>query len=83
MTHGRIDHVGGVLKLRRLTGAPVFLNEADLPQLDMMEEQAGWLGIRAPETAPPDEGPGSREISISSDLSCRVWLRRRVHNSPK
>jgi len=32
------------------------MNERDLAQLDMMEEQAGWLGIRAPETAPPDEG---------------------------
>jgi glyoxylase-like metal-dependent hydrolase (beta-lactamase superfamily II) len=62
VTHGHIDHVGGALKLRRLTGAPVFMNEADLPQLDMMEEQAGWLGIRAPETAPPDEGLAEGQV---------------------
>ena len=62
VTHGHIDHVGGALKLKRLTGAPVFLNEADLPQLDMMEEQAGWLGVRVPETAPPDEGLAEGQV---------------------
>jgi glyoxylase-like metal-dependent hydrolase (beta-lactamase superfamily II) len=57
VTHGHIDHVGGALKLKRLTGAPIFLNESDLPQLEMMDTQAAWLGLRtAPETAPPDEG---------------------------
>ena len=44
VTHGHIDHVGGALKLKRLTGAPIYLNENDLPQLDIMEEQASWLG---------------------------------------
>jgi len=55
VTHAHIDHVGGALKLKRLTGAPILLNENDLALLDMMEEQAGWLGIETPETAPPDE----------------------------
>lgn len=54
ITHAHIDHVGGALKLKRLTGAPILLNENDLPLLKMMEMQAGWLGIRTPETAPPD-----------------------------
>jgi hydroxyacylglutathione hydrolase len=57
VTHGHIDHVGGALKLKRLTGAPIYLNENDLPQIKMMDTQAAWLGLRtAPETAPPDEG---------------------------
>jgi hydroxyacylglutathione hydrolase len=56
ITHGHIDHVGGALKLKRLTGAPILLNENDLPLLAMMDEQAAWLGIQTPETAPPDEG---------------------------
>src|SRR5450631_978605 len=55
VTHGHIDHVGGALKLKRLTGAPILLNEHDLPLLKMMDAQAGWLGIETPETAPPDE----------------------------
>lgn len=56
VTHGHIDHVGGALKLKRLTGAPIYLNENDLPLLDMMQAQAEWVGVATPETAPPDEG---------------------------
>jgi hydroxyacylglutathione hydrolase len=55
ITHAHIDHVGGALKLKRLTGAPILLNESDLTLLKMMEMQAAWLGVHAPETAPPDE----------------------------
>jgi glyoxylase-like metal-dependent hydrolase (beta-lactamase superfamily II) len=55
ITHAHIDHVGGALKLKSLTGAPIYLNEADLPLLAMMSEQAAWLGIETPATAPPDE----------------------------
>ena len=55
VTHAHIDHVGGALQLKRLTGAPILLNENDLPLLAMMNDQAGWLGIAPPETAPPDE----------------------------
>jgi glyoxylase-like metal-dependent hydrolase (beta-lactamase superfamily II) len=54
VTHAHIDHVGGALRLKRLTGAPILLNENDLPLLKMMEMQAGWLGVATPETAPPD-----------------------------
>jgi glyoxylase-like metal-dependent hydrolase (beta-lactamase superfamily II) len=55
VTHAHIDHVGGALRLTRLTGAPILLNQNDLPLLKMMEMQAGWLGVATPETAPPDE----------------------------
>ena len=63
VTHGHIDHVGGALKLKRLTGAPIYLNENDLPQLEMMDTQAAWLGLRTPpETAPPDEGLAEGQV---------------------
>lgn len=55
ITHAHIDHVGGALMLKKLTGAPIFLNQNDLPLLKMMEMQAGWLGVATPETASPDE----------------------------
>ncbi|MFZ0631311.1 MAG: MBL fold metallo-hydrolase [Acidobacteriaceae bacterium] len=54
VTHGHIDHVGGALQLKRATGAPILMNQNDLPQLEMMDVQAGWLGVAAPEVAPPD-----------------------------
>jgi hydroxyacylglutathione hydrolase len=54
VTHAHIDHVGGALKLKRLTGAPILLNENDLPLLRMIDAQAGWLGMETPEVAPPD-----------------------------
>jgi len=55
VTHAHIDHVGGALHLKKLTGAPIFFNENDLPLLKMMDSQAGWIGIPTPDTAPPDE----------------------------
>jgi len=54
ITHAHIDHVAGASRLRSLTGAPIYLNQLDLPLLAMMEVQAGWLGIPTPETVPPD-----------------------------
>jgi hydroxyacylglutathione hydrolase len=58
ITHAHIDHIGGALKLKRLTGAPILLNENDLPLLKIMEEQAGWLGVETPETEAPDASLG-------------------------
>ena len=55
VTHAHIDHVGGALKLKRLTGAPILLNENDLPLLKMMEQQAAWLGVPTPEVTAPDD----------------------------
>lgn len=54
VTHGHIDHIGGAARLKKATGAPVFLNQNDLPQLTMMDMQASWLGVPTPEIAPPD-----------------------------
>jgi hydroxyacylglutathione hydrolase len=54
VTHGHIDHVGGALQLKEITGAPILLNQSDMPLLKMMDVQAGWLGIPTPQVAPPD-----------------------------
>ena len=47
-THGHIDHVGGFEALRRATGAPTRLHEADLPLYQELRAQAQWLGVPAP-----------------------------------
>ena len=54
VTHAHIDHVGGAVRLKRLTGAPITMNQLDLPLLKMMDTQAGWLGVAAPEVSDPD-----------------------------
>lgn len=67
ITHAHIDHVGGALQLKRLTGAPILLNENDLPLLQMMGTQAAWLGIAPPETAPPDENlTDGQQVGLAS-----------------
>lgn len=54
ITHAHIDHIGGAAKLKRSTGAPVYLNPGDQELAGMMDVQAAWLGIRPPETADID-----------------------------
>jgi glyoxylase-like metal-dependent hydrolase (beta-lactamase superfamily II) len=48
ITHAHIDHVGGAMKLRSLTGAPILLNQNDYALLKMLDMQAAWIGMKAP-----------------------------------
>jgi hydroxyacylglutathione hydrolase len=48
VTHAHIDHVGGAMKLRAATGAPVLLNQNDYALLKMLDMQAAWIGVAAP-----------------------------------
>jgi glyoxylase-like metal-dependent hydrolase (beta-lactamase superfamily II) len=49
VTHAHIDHIGGAAQLKRVTGAPVFFHQQDLPLVAMLDQQAGWLGVAPPE----------------------------------
>jgi hydroxyacylglutathione hydrolase len=48
-THTHIDHVGGLAALHRITGAPVFMHEADLELYRKLDMQAQWLRVPTPE----------------------------------
>jgi len=48
ITHAHIDHVGGAMKLRAQTGAPILLNQNDLALLKMLDVQANWVGMQSP-----------------------------------
>src|SRR3954463_11991719 len=54
ITHAHIDHVGGAQKLKKATGAPVYMNRNDAELNAMMPVQASWLGVETPETAQID-----------------------------
>ncbi len=54
-THAHIDHVGGLAKLRKYTGAPVLMHRDDLPLYHAMDIQAGFLGMATPELTDVDQ----------------------------
>ena len=58
MTHGHIDHVGGAMKLKRLIGAPILLNQNDYDLLKTADQVAAWLGMTPP-----------GKIDVDQDLS--------------
>jgi glyoxylase-like metal-dependent hydrolase (beta-lactamase superfamily II) len=54
ITHAHIDHIGGAQKLKQATGAPVYMNPADSVLQKMMDVQADWIGMPAPEAVEID-----------------------------
>jgi hydroxyacylglutathione hydrolase len=54
ITHAHIDHIGGAQKLKKATGAPVYMNHNDAALQKMMDVQAGWLGMQPPEAVAID-----------------------------
>lgn len=55
VTHAHIDHVGGAMKLKASTGAPILLNQNDHDLLKMLDVQAAWLGMTPPGPVQIDE----------------------------
>ena len=54
-THAHIDHVGGIEKLQRATGATVLMHRDDLPLYQNMAIQAALLGVRTPGAVKVDD----------------------------
>ena len=55
ITHAHIDHIGGAQKLKLATGAPVYMNLQDSELQEMLDVQAGWLGMPTPDAVAIDE----------------------------
>jgi hydroxyacylglutathione hydrolase len=55
ITHAHIDHVGGAMKLKKATGAPILMNQSDYALLKMLPMQAAWVGMRPPGAVEIDE----------------------------
>ena len=76
VTHAHFDHIAGALELKRLTGAPVLYNKADLPLVAVLNQQPAWVGLRLPEAeaAPPDHSLEDNETLGVGDLQADVLL---------
>jgi hydroxyacylglutathione hydrolase len=72
ITHAHIDHVGGAMKLRAATGAPLLLNKNDYALLKMLDLQAAWVGMRAPGTVEIDRSIGELDKVKAGSLVADV-----------
>lgn len=72
VTHAHIDHVGGAMKLRAATGAPILLNQNDYALLKMLDVQAAWLGMRSPGKVEIDQSLGQADTVKAGSLAAQV-----------
>jgi hydroxyacylglutathione hydrolase len=72
ITHAHIDHVGGAMKLRAATGAPILLNQNDYVLLKMLDVQAAWLGMKSPGKVAIDHTIGQADTVKVGSLEGQV-----------
>lgn len=72
ITHAHIDHVGGAMKLRTATGAPILLNQNDLALLKMLDVQAAWIGVTAPGSVEIDHSIANGENLTAGSITASV-----------
>ena len=72
ITHAHIDHVGGAMKLRAATGAPILLNQNDYALLKMLDVQAAWIGMKNPGKVEIDHSLGQADTVAAGSLTANV-----------
>jgi hydroxyacylglutathione hydrolase len=72
ITHAHIDHVGGAMKLRAATGAPILLNDNDYALLKMLDVQAAWIGMPSPGNVEIDHSLGEQDSVQAGSLIASV-----------
>lgn len=72
VTHAHIDHVGGAMKLRTATGAPILLNQNDYALLKMLDVQAAWIGMATPEKVEIDQNLTDADTVKAGSLAAQV-----------
>jgi glyoxylase-like metal-dependent hydrolase (beta-lactamase superfamily II) len=72
ITHAHIDHVGGAMKLRAATGAPILLNQNDYDLLKMLDIQATWIGVPPPGKVDIDQSIGQSDTIKAGSLTANV-----------
>ncbi|HEY3972840.1 MAG TPA: MBL fold metallo-hydrolase [Candidatus Sulfotelmatobacter sp.] len=74
ITHAHIDHVGGAMKLRAATGAPILLNQNDYALLQMLDAQAQWIGV-----APPGKVEIDRSVTTGETVAAGQHTAQILH----
>src|SRR5256885_10434783 len=72
ITHAHIDHVGGAMKLRAATGAPILLNHNDYTLLKMLDLQADWIGMQSPGKVEIDHSLNEQDAVKAGSLLANV-----------
>jgi hydroxyacylglutathione hydrolase len=72
ITHAHIDHVGGAMKLRTATQAPILLNQNDYALLKMLDVQAAWIGMPTPGKVEIDNSLGQADTVKAGSLAAHV-----------
>jgi hydroxyacylglutathione hydrolase len=72
ITHGHIDHVGGAMKLKQRTGAPILINEKDHALLKMLAVQAAWIGAAPPGPVEIDQPVRDADVIAVGTLTATV-----------
>jgi hydroxyacylglutathione hydrolase len=72
ITHAHIDHVGGAMKLKAATSAPILMNQNDHALLKMLDMQAAWIGMRPPGEVQVDEAIGQGRVLKIGEIASNV-----------
>jgi glyoxylase-like metal-dependent hydrolase (beta-lactamase superfamily II) len=72
ITHAHIDHVGGAMKLRAATGAPILLNQNDYALLKMLDTQAAWVGMKSPGKVEIDQSVEQADTVRAGSITANV-----------
>ena len=72
ITHAHIDHIGGAMKLKAATGAPILMNQNDYALLKMLDVQAAWIGMRPPGTVQIDEPVNDGSVLQIGNITSNV-----------
>jgi len=72
ITHAHIDHIGGAMKLRAATGAPILLNQNDYALLKILDVQANWIGVPTPEKVEIDRSVTTGETVSAGSHTAEI-----------
>jgi glyoxylase-like metal-dependent hydrolase (beta-lactamase superfamily II) len=72
LTHGHIDHIGGIAGVRRRWPVPVHLHPDDLPLYTRATQQAAMYGLSFDQPEPPDHVLADGDVVSIGELDFEV-----------